>query len=110
MVSLLGSATTLDAHLWAEGLSATDRAYFEATVNLLVKVYAGMDFDRGDCGNLKERTFPVPQSVAAAYRKAIEEAAPSARNQLLLLWSVAGDEEAERRMAEVDARIRRSAC
>ena len=80
------------------------RGYPDATINILLKAHTDMDFDRGNCANLKQRTFPVSETVSAAYRKAIEAATPYARNQLLLLWAIAGDKEAERRIAEEDAK------
>lgn len=76
----------------------------DATITILLKAYANMDLDRGNCTNLVRREYPLSAAAAAAYRKAVAEASPSSLNQLLLLWAIAGDEEADRRIAGEDAK------
>ncbi len=76
----------------------------DLTIPILLTSYAGLDLDRRNCASFKRTTFPLSEEAASAYRAAVAEASPRARNQLLLLWALIGDEEADRRIAEEDVK------
>jgi hypothetical protein len=76
----------------------------DATVNILLKTRTGLDLDRGNCAIVRQGTFPVDAAVSAAYRAAVDEAQPGARNQLLLFWALTGDKEGEERLAAEDTK------
>ncbi len=78
----------------------------DAAVNILLKIHAGIDFDRGNCAGVRQTTYPVPESVSAAYARALDgSTSPYGRKQYLLPWALTGDKEAERRIAEEDAKV-----
>lgn len=73
-------------------------------VRILLKAHADLDLDRGNCANFKRRTFPLPKAVSTAYRTASQHAEAGNRAQILVSWALTGDQEAERLVAEENAR------
>ncbi|HAH08448.1 MAG TPA: hypothetical protein DCM05_18305 [Elusimicrobia bacterium] len=64
-------------------------------VNFAVKTHTNIEFNRGDCRNLKQRSFPLSAEDSAEFRRMWEDPKTRDRQGLLLLWAATGDPEAK---------------
>lgn len=88
------------------GWSAANMYDYNDLVTFKIVSHTDLNFDRRNCSALKKREFPMAEAISNAYKQAWNDPFAGYKDDILALWLLTGDKQAEVAMNSEDVEKR----